>query len=39
MNNVIIFLVAHPNKMQKRRDNGLYVSPTLYDVLSGSYGF
>lgn len=36
MNNVIIFLVAHPTKMQK--ENGLYVSPTLYDV-SGSSDF
>lgn len=37
MNNVIIFLVAHPTKMQKGTD-GLYASPTLYDV-SGSSDF
>ena len=37
MNNVIIFLVAHPTKMQKQT-NGLYASPTLYDV-SGSSDF
>ena len=37
MNNVIIFLVAHPTKMQKDI-NGLYASPTLYDV-SGSSDF
>jgi len=37
MNNVIIFLVAHPTKMQKDQ-SGLYGSPTLYDV-SGSSDF
>jgi len=37
MNNVIIFLVAHPTKMQKDQ-SGLYASPTLYDV-SGSSDF
>ena len=37
MNNVIIFLVAHPTKMPKDV-NGLYASPTLYDV-SGSSDF
>ncbi len=37
MNNVIIFLVAHPTKMQKKTD-GTYESPTLYDV-SGSSDF
>lgn len=37
MNNVIIFLVAHPTKMQKQPD-GTYSSPTLYDV-SGSSDF
>lgn len=37
MNNVIIFLVAHPTKMQKGTD-GLYNSPSLYDV-SGSSDF
>lgn len=37
MNNVIIFLVAHPTKMQKDA-NQLYASPTLYDV-SGSSDF
>jgi len=37
MNNVIIFLVAHPTKMQKQSD-GTYASPTLYDV-SGSSDF
>jgi twinkle protein len=37
MVNVIIFLVAHPTKMQKG-ENGLYASPTLYDV-SGTSDF
>ena len=37
MHNVIIFLVAHPTKMQKTA-NGLYASPSLYDV-SGSADF
>ena len=36
-NNVIIFLVAHPTKMKKRED-GTYDIPTLYDV-SGSADF
>lgn len=37
MNNVIIFLVAHPTKM-KINDQGIYDCPTLYDV-SGSADF
>jgi twinkle protein len=37
MNNVLIFLVAHPTKM-KKNDNGTYETPTLYDV-SGSSDF
>lgn len=37
MNNVIIFLIAHPTKMQKNAE-GLYNSPSLYDV-SGSSDF
>lgn len=37
-NNVIIFLVAHPTKMQKNQESGLYACPTLYDV-SGSADF
>jgi len=37
MNNVIIFLVAHPTKMQKN-EAGIYNKPTLYDV-SGSADF
>jgi twinkle protein len=37
MNNVIIFLVAHPTKMSKNAQ-GNYESPTLYDV-SGSADF
>ncbi len=37
MNNVIIFLIAHPTKM-KKDDKGIYESPTLYDV-SGSSDF
>ena len=37
MNNVIIFLVAHPTKMSKN-ELGTYASPTLYDV-SGSADF
>lgn len=36
-NNVIVFLVAHPTKMQKN-DNGLYKIPDLYSV-SGSADF
>ena len=36
-NNVLIFLVAHPTKMQKN-ENGVYSCPTLYDV-SGSADF
>lgn len=36
-NNVIVFLVAHPTKMQKKED-GTYSKPTLYDV-SGSADF
>ena len=37
-NNVIIFLVAHPTKMKKSQETGLYDAPTLYDV-SGSSDF
>ena len=37
MNNVIVFLVAHPTKM-KKQENGTYECPTLYDV-SGSSDF
>lgn len=37
-NNVIVFLVAHPTKMQKDQETGLYGVPTLYDV-SGSADF
>lgn len=37
-NNVIVFLVAHPTKMQKNQETGLYSVPTLYDV-SGSADF
>jgi len=37
-NNVAIFLVAHPTKMQKNKDTGLYDVATLYDV-SGSADF
>lgn len=36
-NNVIIFLIAHPTKMQKN-EAGIYTMPTLYDV-SGSSDF
>ena len=36
-NNVIVFLVAHPTKMDKN-DKGLYRMPTLYDC-SGSSDF
>ena len=36
-NDVLIFLVAHPTKMQKD-ENGMYGVPTLYDV-SGSADF
>ena len=37
VNNVIIFLVAHPTKM-KKNEEGIYDAPTLYDV-SGSSDF
>ena len=37
MNNVIIFLVVHPTKMQKS-ERGIYNVPTLYDC-SGSADF
>jgi twinkle protein len=37
MNNVMIFLIAHPTKM-KKNESGVYESPTLYDV-SGSADF
>jgi len=37
INNVIVFLVAHPTKMQKKED-GTYEQPTLYNV-SGSADF
>lgn len=35
--NVVVFLIAHPTKMQKKED-GSYTAPTLYDV-SGSADF
>jgi len=31
-NNVHVFLIAHPVKMQKDNKTGLYAAPTLYDV-------
>lgn len=37
MNDVMVFLVAHPTKM-KKNDNGIYDNPSLYDV-SGSADF
>jgi twinkle protein len=37
-NNVFIFLIAHPTKMQKNEKTGLLNTPTLYDV-SGSADF
>ena len=37
-NNVVIFLVAHPTKMQKNENTGSYNIPSLYDV-SGSSDF
>ena len=37
-NNVSIILVAHPKKMEKNQETGLYGIPTLYDV-SGSADF
>lgn len=36
-NNIILFLVAHPRKMQKQQ-NGSYEVPTLYDI-NGSANF
>ena len=37
INRVLLFLVAHPKKMQKGQD-GLYIIPSLYDI-SGSANF
>jgi twinkle protein len=37
-NNVQLFLVAHPTKMQKKKETGEYEVPKLYDV-SGSSDF
>ena len=37
VNNALVFLVAHPRKMQQKED-GTYDKPTLYDV-SGSADF
>ena len=37
LNNVMVFLVAHPTKM-KKNENDVYFQPTLYDV-SGSADF
>ncbi len=37
MNNVLVFLVAHPTKM-KKKDDGTFDIPTLYDV-SGTADF
>jgi len=37
-NNVMVFLIAHPTKMKKSEETGLYEEPTLYDV-SGSADF
>lgn len=37
-NNVIIFLIAHPTKMQKVKDSQIYEVPDLYNV-SGSSDF
>lgn len=38
INDVIIILVAHPAKMQKNKQTGVYDPPTLYDI-SGSAHF
>lgn len=38
MNDIIIFLVAHPAKMQRDKKTGRYEPPTLYDI-SGSAHF
>ncbi len=35
MNNVHVWLVAHPTKLQKNKDSGDYPVPTMYDI-SGS---
>lgn len=37
LNNVMIFLVAHPTKMSRNGD-GIYIKPSLYDI-SGSADF
>lgn len=37
-NNVMVFLVAHPRKMQKLQQNGLFEVPSLYDI-NGSANF
>lgn len=38
LNDIIIFLVAHPTKMQRNKNTGQYDPPTLYDI-SGSAHF
>lgn len=37
-NNVLVFLVAHPRKMDKNKDTGFYNKPNLYDI-NGSANF
>lgn len=37
-NNIHCFLVAHPTKLQKNKENGLYEVPNLYSI-SGSANF
>ena len=38
INGIVVFLVAHPAKMQKNKNTGMYDPPTLYDI-SGSANF
>lgn len=37
-NNVLVFVVAHPRKMDKNKDTGFYNKPNLYDI-NGSANF
>lgn len=37
-NNILLFLVAHPKKMQKNNQTGLHEIPSLYDI-NGSANF
>jgi twinkle protein len=38
VNGILIFLIAHPTKIKKDKDTGLFEVPNLYDI-SGSANF